>query len=66
MTSLYSHDATLVLFYWVIKQIIRKNILSLETGASLVLTVRAYHLVEIDAHRISKFTILFGTLRLFP
>ena len=36
MTSLYSHDITLVLFLWIIKQIIRKNILSLETAASLL------------------------------
>ena len=33
--TLYSHDITLVLFSWIIKQIIRKNIQSLETGASL-------------------------------
>ena len=32
---LYSHDITLVLFLWIIKQIIRKIILSLETAASL-------------------------------
>ena len=35
MTSLYNHDITLVLFSWIIKDIIRKIILSLETGASL-------------------------------
>ena len=35
MTSLYSHDISMVLFWWIIKQIIEKNILSLETAASL-------------------------------
>ena len=39
MTSLYSHDITLVLFWRIIKQIIRKIILSLETGASLGVAV---------------------------
>ena len=39
VTSLYSHDITLVLFWRIIKQIIRKIILSLETGASLGVAV---------------------------
>ena len=47
VTSLYSHDITLVLFYWIIKQIIRKkNTLSLETGASLGYTLFSLFLLK--------------------
>ena len=37
MTSIYSHDIILVLFHWIIKQDYKKNIKSLEAGASLIM-----------------------------
>ena len=46
MTSLYIHDITLVLFQWINKQIIRTNILPLETGASLVFEQQTSMLTE--------------------